>query len=161
VYGQCGVSDTVFFFKLHPPTVHGFNRDLPGLEVRPVIQVAIACTKTHVSSLYPHGCTSTDESFVQTTLSVSGTNITMLNMDLYVCTGVPGTASGTTTARSTTASVVTSTTSTSASATATGLRGLHSLAKAHGRYFGTATDQLWTNTDTAYLAITGKCVYHI
>ncbi|CUA69520.1 endo-1,4-beta-xylanase [Rhizoctonia solani] len=39
---------------------------------------------------------------------------------------------------------------------ATGLRGLHDLAKAKGRYFGTATDQLWTITDSAYLAITGN-----
>ncbi|CAE6484024.1 unnamed protein product [Rhizoctonia solani] len=37
-----------------------------------------------------------------------------------------------------------------------GLRGLHRLAKAKGRYFGTATDQLWTNTDSAYLALTGN-----
>ncbi|CAE6427947.1 unnamed protein product [Rhizoctonia solani] len=36
------------------------------------------------------------------------------------------------------------------------LRGLHKLAKAKGRYFGTATDQLWTNTDSAYLALSGN-----
>ncbi|CAE6455137.1 unnamed protein product [Rhizoctonia solani] len=36
------------------------------------------------------------------------------------------------------------------------LRGLHALAKAKGRYFGTATDQLWNNKDAAYLAITGN-----
>ncbi|CAE6455139.1 unnamed protein product [Rhizoctonia solani] len=37
-----------------------------------------------------------------------------------------------------------------------GLRGLHSLAKAKGRYFGTSTDQLWNNKDSAYLNLTGS-----
>nr|QNS31435.1 XYN9 [Ceratobasidium cereale] len=39
---------------------------------------------------------------------------------------------------------------------ATGLRGLHQLAKAHGRYFGTATDQLWNINDSKYLSLTGN-----
>ncbi|KAG8706054.1 hypothetical protein FRC08_001302 [Ceratobasidium sp. 394] len=68
----------------------------------------------------------------------------------YYSQCLPGTSSATTTATSTTS------TTASASATPTGLRGLHKLAKAHGRYFGTATDQLWTNTDSAYLALTGN-----
>ncbi|CAE7167973.1 unnamed protein product [Rhizoctonia solani] len=67
----------------------------------------------------------------------------------YYSQCVPGTAT-------TGATSATTTTSSAATATATGLRGLHKLAKAKGRYFGTATDQLWTNTDTAYLAITGN-----
>jgi endo-1,4-beta-xylanase len=33
--------------------------------------------------------------------------------------------------------------------------GLNHYASKHGRYFGTATDQLWNNTDTKYLAIAG------
>ncbi|KAB5594566.1 Glycosyl hydrolase family 10 domain-containing protein [Ceratobasidium theobromae] len=69
----------------------------------------------------------------------------------YYSQCVPGTTTATATATTTT-----TTTTTSASATPTSLRGLHTLAKAKGRYFGTATDQLWTNTDTAYLAITGN-----
>ncbi|KAG8686614.1 hypothetical protein FRC09_014025 [Ceratobasidium sp. 395] len=76
----------------------------------------------------------------------------------YYSQCLPGTASTTTTKASTTTTKATTSTTatTSASATPTGLRGLHKLAKAHGRYFGTATDQLWTNTDAAYLAITGN-----
>ncbi|QRV80368.1 endo-beta-1,4-xylanase [Ceratobasidium sp. AG-Ba] len=88
----------------------------------------------------------------------------------YYSQCLPGTASTTksasttkattTTAATTTTKVTTLTTSTStsttASATPTGLRGLHKLAKAKGRYFGTATDQLWTNNDAAYLALTGN-----
>ncbi|KAG9013117.1 hypothetical protein FRB90_006226 [Tulasnella sp. 427] len=38
---------------------------------------------------------------------------------------------------------------------ATGLKGLNSLAKAKGRYFGTAVDAIWQNTDTKYLKISG------
>ncbi|CAE6462743.1 unnamed protein product [Rhizoctonia solani] len=71
-------------------------------------------------------------------------NQTLTSNDRFV--GVPGTS---------TAAGATSVTTTS-TATATGLRGLHALAKAKGRYFGTATDQLWTITDGAYLAITGN-----
>ncbi|KAF8602420.1 hypothetical protein BDV93DRAFT_557667 [Ceratobasidium sp. AG-I] len=74
----------------------------------------------------------------------------------YYSQCVPGTASTTATATTSSATTTSTTTTTSASATPTSLRGLHALAKAKGRYFGTATDQLWTNTDTAYLAITGK-----
>ncbi|KAG8748911.1 hypothetical protein FRC12_013719 [Ceratobasidium sp. 428] len=88
----------------------------------------------------------------------------------YYSQCLPGAASTTTTTKASTTKATTSTISTtsttkvttsttttaSASATPTGLRGLHKLAKAHGRYFGTATDQLWTNTDAAYLAITGN-----
>ncbi|ELU40332.1 glycosyl hydrolase family 10 domain-containing protein [Rhizoctonia solani AG-1 IA] len=58
-------------------------------------------------------------------------------------TGVPGTASGTTT-------------SGAATPTSTALRGLHALAKSKGRYFGTATDQLWNINDAAYLSLTGN-----
>ncbi|CAE6334602.1 glycoside hydrolase family 10 [Rhizoctonia solani AG-1 IB] len=61
----------------------------------------------------------------------------------YYSQCVPGTASGTTT-------------SGAAAPTSTALRGLHALAKAKGRYFGTATDQLWNINDAAYLAITGN-----
>ncbi|CAE6437578.1 unnamed protein product, partial [Rhizoctonia solani] len=68
----------------------------------------------------------------------------------YYSQCVPGTSG--TSAVATTATTTTS----AATATATGLRGLHALAKAKGRYFGTATDQIWTNTDAAYLAITGN-----
>ncbi|KAF8600924.1 endo-1,4-beta-xylanase A precursor [Ceratobasidium sp. AG-I] len=74
----------------------------------------------------------------------------------YYSQCVPGTASTTATATTSSATTTSTTTTTSASATPTSLRGLHALAKAKGRYFGTATDQLWTNTDTAYLAITGN-----
>ncbi|CAE6468061.1 unnamed protein product [Rhizoctonia solani] len=71
----------------------------------------------------------------------------LLTVDQFI--GLPGTAT-------TGATSVIATTSSAATATATGLRGLHALAKAKGRYFGTATDQPWTNTDTTYLAISGN-----
>ncbi|KAF8713856.1 putative xylanase, Glycoside hydrolase family 10, partial [Rhizoctonia solani] len=74
----------------------------------------------------------------------------------YYSQCVPGTASTTAGATGTTSIASTTTTSSAATATATGLRGLHALAKAKGRYFGTATDQLWNNNDAAYLAITGN-----
>ncbi|KAG8887718.1 hypothetical protein FRB99_004211 [Tulasnella sp. 403] len=47
-------------------------------------------------------------------------------------------------------------TSTSPATTTTGLRHLNLLAKAHGRYFGTATDSIWSNNGVAYKAITGN-----
>ncbi|CAE6419819.1 unnamed protein product [Rhizoctonia solani] len=71
----------------------------------------------------------------------------------YYSQCVPGTAPTGATSATT---VPTTTTSRAATATATGLRGLHALAKAKGRYFGTATDLLWTNTDTTYLALSGS-----
>ncbi|CCO30091.1 hypothetical protein RSOLAG1IB_07504 [Rhizoctonia solani AG-1 IB] len=74
----------------------------------------------------------------------------------YYSQCVPGTASSTNGGTSTTSVASTTTTSSAATATSTGLRGLHALAKAKGRYFGTATDQLWNNNDAAYLAITGN-----
>ncbi|KAF8713853.1 putative xylanase, Glycoside hydrolase family 10, partial [Rhizoctonia solani] len=61
----------------------------------------------------------------------------------YYSQCVPGTASGTTT-------------SGAATPTSTALRGLHALAKSKGRYFGTATDQLWNINDAAYLSLTGN-----
>ncbi|QRV80369.1 endo-beta-1,4-xylanase [Ceratobasidium sp. AG-Ba] len=69
----------------------------------------------------------------------------------YLCC-VPGTAASTTKGASTTPAA----TSTAPSSSQTGLRGLHNLAKAHGRYFGTATDQLWSINDNTYLSLTGN-----
>ncbi|KAG8859344.1 hypothetical protein FRB96_004559 [Tulasnella sp. 330] len=60
----------------------------------------------------------------------------------------------------TTASVVATTsstsTTTSASATSSPLRGLNLLAKAKGRYFGSAIDAIWSITDAPYLALAGN-----
>ncbi|KAG8942411.1 hypothetical protein FRC03_003251 [Tulasnella sp. 419] len=69
---------------------------------------------------------------------------------------IPATSSASSSSTSKASSSVTSTSTTSsASATATGLRHLHKLASAKGRYFGTAVDAIWSNTDTTYKAITG------
>ncbi|KAG8950308.1 hypothetical protein FRC04_007750 [Tulasnella sp. 424] len=38
----------------------------------------------------------------------------------------------------------------------TGLKSLNSLAKAKGRYFGTAVDTIWQSTDTKYLKLSGN-----
>ncbi|KAF8600922.1 glycoside hydrolase [Ceratobasidium sp. AG-I] len=67
--------------------------------------------------------------------------------DQYYSQCVPGTATTTASSPTTTAA---------SPATTTGLRGIHSLAKAKGRYFGTATDQLWSITEASYLALTGN-----
>ncbi|KAG8948036.1 hypothetical protein FRC04_010078 [Tulasnella sp. 424] len=70
------------------------------------------------------------------------------------------TSSTTTTSKSSTTTTTTTTTSSSSSASASStvipLRGLNTLAKAHGRYFGTALDGLWSNTDTTYLNLSGN-----
>ncbi|KAG8736697.1 hypothetical protein FRC10_009042 [Ceratobasidium sp. 414] len=79
--------------------------------------------------------------------SVSKSSSDKVKANLHVSPGLPGTAASTTTEL---------TTSAASPATPTGLRGLHTLAKVHGRYFGTATDQLWSTTDSAYLALTGN-----
>nr|QNS31430.1 XYN4 [Ceratobasidium cereale] len=70
--------------------------------------------------------------------------------------GAAATTAAPTTTKAATSTVPATSSTLSPSATPAGLRGLHNLAKAHGRYFGTATDQLWTNTDAAYLSITGS-----
>ncbi|KIO31595.1 glycoside hydrolase family 10 protein, partial [Tulasnella calospora MUT 4182] len=70
----------------------------------------------------------------------------------------PG-GSSTTSASSTTTTTVSSTSVSStvtSTATPIPLRGLNTLAKAKGRYFGTALDGLWSNTDTVYQALSGK-----
>ncbi|KAG8924961.1 hypothetical protein FRC02_010075 [Tulasnella sp. 418] len=56
----------------------------------------------------------------------------------------------------TTTTTTSTRTTTTPSSTSTGLRGLHKLASAKGRYFGTATDNIWNNNDAAYKAITGN-----
>ncbi|KDQ12653.1 glycoside hydrolase family 10 protein [Botryobasidium botryosum FD-172 SS1] len=76
--------------------------------------------------------------------------------------GLPGNGPTTSTSASSTTSTVLTTSSTttrsttSASSTPTALRGLHNLAKAKGRYFGTAIDGLQNNNDPAYQALTGN-----
>ncbi|KAF8316748.1 hypothetical protein DL93DRAFT_2125198 [Clavulina sp. PMI_390] len=75
--------------------------------------------------------------------------------DYYSQCSLPASTTATTTSTTTTTATTTST-STSASSTASGLKGLNLLARAHGRYFGTATDAIWSNTDAAYQAITGN-----
>ncbi|KAG8903104.1 hypothetical protein FRC00_000324, partial [Tulasnella sp. 408] len=71
----------------------------------------------------------------------------------------PGGPSSTTSASSTTTTTVSSTSVSStvtSTATPIALRGLNTLAKAKGRYFGTALDGLWSNGDTVYQALSGN-----
>ncbi|KAG9039218.1 hypothetical protein FRB95_011803 [Tulasnella sp. JGI-2019a] len=84
------------------------------------------------------------------TTCVSG--FTCVYQNAYYSQCVASTASGTTTTTTTISTTSTSTT-TSASATSSPLRGLNLLAKAKGRYFGSAVDAIWSNTDAAYLAL--------
>ncbi|KAG9034570.1 hypothetical protein FRB95_013023 [Tulasnella sp. JGI-2019a] len=81
------------------------------------------------------------------TTCVSGTVCTYSNAYYSQC--LPSTTTVSTTSTSTTTSSTSTTTN-------TGLRGLNLLAKAHGRYFGTAPDALWSITDAPYLALTGN-----
>ncbi|KAG8996210.1 hypothetical protein FRB94_008457 [Tulasnella sp. JGI-2019a] len=85
------------------------------------------------------------------TTCVAGSVCTYSNPYYSQC--LPGT---TTVAGTTTSKAGTTTTSTAGSTTITGLRGLNTLARAKGRYFGSAPDAIWSNTDTAYLQLTGN-----
>ncbi|KAG8919402.1 hypothetical protein FRC01_001301 [Tulasnella sp. 417] len=90
---------------------------------------------------------------------VAGTICYHQNDWYYQCiasTSSTSATSTTTTKTSSTTTTTTTTTSASASSTVIPLRGLNTLAKAKGRYFGTALDGLWSNTDTPYLNLSGN-----
>lgn len=71
-----------------------------------------------------------------------------------------GTASSSTITSTVSLTATSTTSSSTASATVTvlPLRGLNLLAKANARYFGTANDGIWDNTDIPYMTLSGKCV---
>ncbi|KAF8313690.1 endo-1,4-B-xylanase A [Clavulina sp. PMI_390] len=87
--------------------------------------------------------------------TVCDVGLTCVYFNDYYSQCLPSSTTATATTSKSTTTTSTSTT-TSASATASGLKGLNLLARAHGRYFGTANDGIWSNTDTAYQAITGN-----
>ncbi|KAG9007353.1 hypothetical protein FRB90_009433 [Tulasnella sp. 427] len=101
-------------------------------------------TKTSSSS------TTTKTSSSSTTTKTSSSSTTTKTSSSSTTTKTSSTTSKTSTTTTTTTS------SASASSTVIPLRGLNTLAKAKGRYFGTALDGLWSNTDTTYLNLSGN-----
>ncbi|KAG9007352.1 hypothetical protein FRB90_009432 [Tulasnella sp. 427] len=171
LYGQCGgigwtgetncgsgatcVHWNDWYYQCMPATTTTTSTKTTTTTTKSSTTTTKSSTTTTKSSTTTTKSSTTTTTTKSTTTSPSTTTTTTKST-----TTTPSTTTTTTTTTpsttTTTTTTTSSTTSASASPTVIPLRGLNTLAKAHGRYFGTSLDGLWSNTDTAYQALSGN-----